>query len=49
VPFIGWEGLLLMAMVDLQCISFRVEGEPRDEMPDERGGDVTCVSEGEGR
>jgi hypothetical protein len=50
----GWqerrrEGMRLTAMVDLQCISFRVTGEPRAETAEERGGDGVCISKEEER
>jgi hypothetical protein len=45
----GWEGMHLTAMVDLQYVSFRVEGEPRAEIAKGRGGDEVCVLEKEGR
>jgi hypothetical protein len=33
----GWEGMCLTTMVDLQCVSFEVEGEPEAETTEGRG------------
>jgi hypothetical protein len=43
------EGMRLIAMVDLQCVGFKVEGEPRAERTEGRGFDGARVSEEEGR
>jgi hypothetical protein len=40
----GQEGMHLMAMVDLQCISFGVEGELGAETVEGRRGDEACIS-----
>jgi hypothetical protein len=44
-----WEGMRPKVMVDLQCVGFGVEGEPRTETAEGREGDVACISEKEGR
>jgi hypothetical protein len=43
------EGMHPTTMVDLQCVSFGVEGEPEVEMTEGRGGNGACVSKEEGR
>jgi hypothetical protein len=42
VPFIG-RRLGRKSMVDIQCVGFRVEGEPRAEMVEGRGDDEACI------
>jgi hypothetical protein len=43
------EGMRLIAMVDLQCVGFKVEGEPGAERMEGRGFDGARVLEKEGR
>jgi hypothetical protein len=45
----GQQGMCLKAMLNLQCVSFGVEGEPGAETAKGMRGDEACVSKEDGR